>query len=309
MTSETDREAFLLARGQTARLLLRGEKIECRTNGRTVTANAIRISSRSAREANFLLGVPGKLERNFRGTLTVHTENEALVPIIRMDRETAVASAVAAESPPGAGLEALKAQAVVSRSYYAAKQQRHTSFDFCDTTHCQFLRAPPGIDSPAARATLATKGLVLAYRGKIFPAMFSASCGGRTHTLAELGMRQKNYPYYSAACDYCQTNAPQWESRLQNERALELLSSHRSESLRIAIGRKLGWNALPGNNYSAHREGNDVVVRGKGRGHGLGLCQEGAAALAREGMGYQAILRHYFPNTTLLSLDPNSTEY
>src|SRR5260221_13879275 len=95
-----------------------------------------------------------------------------------MDVETAVASIVVAESPPHAPMEALKAQAVAARSFLAAGKGRHSGFDFCDTTHCQFLRQPPAADSPAAQATSATRGLVLAYKGRGFAAMYSASCGG-----------------------------------------------------------------------------------------------------------------------------------
>ena len=75
-----------------------------------------------------------------------------LVPVVSMDLETAVASVVAAEQVAGTPLEALKAQAVATRSYFVATRGRHRGFDFCDTTHCQFLREPPASGHPAARA-------------------------------------------------------------------------------------------------------------------------------------------------------------
>src|SRR5437764_501831 len=77
--------------------------------------------------------------------------------------------------------EAMKAQAVAARSYYAAGAQHH-DFDFCDTTHCQFLRQPPAVNSPAAVPTRQTEGMVLSYEGEAVSAMHTASCGGRTHT-------------------------------------------------------------------------------------------------------------------------------
>jgi peptidoglycan hydrolase-like amidase len=121
-----------------------------------------------------------------------------------MDREVAVASVVAAEMPPTAPFEALKAQAVVARSYYAAGHDRHSGFAFCDTTHCQFLRAWPDAASPAFRATRDTRGLVLEYLGQPLAALYSASCGGRTRALDETSA----YPYYSVACDFCRRHAP-----------------------------------------------------------------------------------------------------
>lgn len=188
---------------------------------------------------DFVLSVPGKIERRYRGNLEVRAMEKELLATVTMDLEIAVASAVAAESPPGVPLEALKALAVAARSFYVAGRGRHTGFDFCDTTHCQFLRHPPDLDDPARLATAQTRGLVLHYDGRAFAALYSADCGGRTD--AVYGER---YPYFEVAC-----------SR-----------------------------------------------KGVRRGHGLGLCQEGSAAMARSGAGFQEILRHYYPNTRVAAI-------
>jgi peptidoglycan hydrolase-like amidase len=150
--------------------------------------------------AEFLLAVPGKIERRFRGGLEVRTNGKELIALVTMDLETAVASAVAAEIPPGAPLEALKAQAVVARSFYTAARGRHpgTGFDFCDTTHCQFLRHPPAAGDPAARAASETRGLLLRYRGDVLPALYSANCGGHTRALDPAP--ETGYPYFVVDC-------------------------------------------------------------------------------------------------------------
>ena len=72
-----------------------------------------------------------------------------------MDRETAVASILASEMDESAPIEALKAQAVATRSFLAAGR-RHMDFDFCDTTHCQFLKSPPPLASRVSSAVLAS---------------------------------------------------------------------------------------------------------------------------------------------------------
>ena len=92
----------------------------------------------------FVASVPGKISRRYRGRLEIRPESHELRVVVIMAIETAVASIVAAESPPHAPLEALKAQAVATRSFLLAGKGRHRGFDFCDTTHCQFLRSPPG---------------------------------------------------------------------------------------------------------------------------------------------------------------------
>ena len=292
---------WTLEGAQTLRLHLRGDAIECvARQGRRVAAS-VRVHSRNG-DADFRLAVPGRIERHYRGVLEVAPQKRELEAAVVMDREIAVASAVAAESPPGAPLEALKAQAVVTRSYYAATRGRHARFDFCDTTHCQFLRQPPGPGDPAWLAAQSTRGWVLAYAGATVPALYSARCGGRTRTLAELGLRRDVYPYYSVDCPYCQKRSPLWESHLDAAQGKPLLG-RKSESARLAVGRKLGWGAVPGSDYEARLEGGEVVVQGHGSGHGLGLCQAGAADMAGHGAGFRQILEHYFPNTTLANLE------
>ena len=180
-----------------ARVILEGrQSITIRLNQ---TAAPIRVSARDGADADLLLSVPGKIERRFHGILTIRPGDHHLVAVVAMDREAAVASAVAAEMPRGTPFEALKTQAIVTRSYYAAARMRHDGFDFCDTTHCQFLRERPDAGTAADRAAAATRDLVLAYDDKPFPAMFSAACGGRTRSLPN----ESGYPYYSVSCDFC----------------------------------------------------------------------------------------------------------
>ena len=191
--------------------------------------------------SRFRLRIPGKMDRLYEGALRVEKDGATLALVVEMDLETAVASVVAAESVPGAPPPALRAQAVVARSFYRALRGRHAHSDFCDTTHCQFLRHPPPASGAARHAALATRGLTLAYRGQAIEAFFSARCGGRTRTLAEAGWAPAAFPYFAVECPACRRDR------------------------------------LPP------------------QGHRIGLCQEGAAAMARAGAEFRDILAHYFP--------------
>jgi peptidoglycan hydrolase-like amidase len=201
--------------------------------------SAATVTGREGASTAFLLSIPGKIRREFHGRLEVRQQDGHLLAIVKMELEVAVASIVAAESPPSAPLEARKAQAVVARSFLVAARGRHQGFDFCDTTHCQFLREPPPPESPSGKATAETRDLVIIYQGRPIAALYSANCGGRTRTLAEAGWNQP-YPYFAVDCP----------------------------------------------------------VRGKVAGHRIGMCQEGSAAMARNGKTFREILGLYFPATT-----------
>jgi len=242
----------------------------------------------------FVASILGKIERRYSGKLEIRPDARELIIVVAMPMETAVASVVAAESPAHAPLEALKAQAVATRSFLVAGKGRHHDFDFCDTTHCQFLRAPPGPATAAFQAAAATRGLVLVYKDEVFAAMYSASCGGRTHTLAELGVAVHGYPYFAVTCNYCRRHPEKWVTQLKTEDAAALAPT---ESARLNLARKLGWKSVPGNSYSSHAENGSVVLEGVGVGHGIGLCERGGADMARHGALFQEILQHYYPNT------------
>jgi len=63
--------------------------------------------------------------------------------------------------------------------------------------------------------------------------------------------------------------------------------------LRTADGKNILWSTL----FDLSLKSNSVVLRGKGFGHGVGLCQWGAIALSRKGWNYEDILNHYYPGT------------
>jgi stage II sporulation protein D len=295
------KKSFILERssGQdSAKITIFGDELLLQVGNQLVRTSEIHAASRSAGVTDFTLSIPGKIRRQYHGVLDVKSVSGILVPVVRMDLETAVASVVQAESAPDTPFEALKAQAVATRSYFLAARGRHHDFDFCDTTHCQFLREPPAPDSNAFRAAVATRGLTLAYRDLAVAAMFTRSCAGRTRTPQEVGMSSQGYPYFPVICDYCLRHPSRWTRRVSLADAENLLK--RGEASRLDIDRRLGWNIVPSNNFTARNEDQSVVLEGAGQGHGIGMCQRGAKAMAQAGAGFHEILTHYYPNTVLI---------
>ena len=62
---------------------------------------------------------------------------------------------------------------------------------------------------------------------------------------------------------------------------------------------KRGGTILPSSFFRIHKNGNEWILKGKGFGHGVGLCQMGARARAQAGQSYIQILTHYYPGITL----------
>lgn len=239
------------------------------------------------------LMVEGAPARTFRGEFAVTRVNGALRVVLKADVEDLTAAIVSAESPPGASVAMLEAQAIVTRTWLLASGKRHREFSFCDTTHCQHFKEAT---ERGTRASRSTAGLVLSWQGKPFPPAYSASCGGRTMTAKEIGWRDDNrYPYFAVECEVCQRAEQQWTRTFTGDLARFLAGAPNRESTRLTIGRDKGWDRLPSNHYKLSGDGNSLTAIGRGQGHGLGLCQRGAAGFSSA----SAILAHYFPGTSV----------
>jgi peptidoglycan hydrolase-like amidase len=279
---------------------LAGGKIVLQAGARTVHASVFAGGGRNNDSAEFVLGIPGKIARRYRGTLEIRQSAGNLLAVVTMDRETAVASIVAAETTADMPIEALKAQAVATRSYLVASRGRHHDFDFCDTTHCQFLREPPAPGTSVAEAVEATRGMILAYESEPIAAMYTRSCAGRTRTPAELGLPTASYPYYTVECKYCRAHPVSWSRRFSTEDAATLRSSN--EAARLRVARQLGWNTIPSDDFMMKKDNGQILLEGTGQGHGIGLCQSGAKAMAGDGANFRQILSHYYPNSAVISI-------
>ena len=277
------------------RLLIRADGDNVLANNHF--ASRFTVAARDGSEVRFRLSVPGKIQRVYDGKLTFVAHRGVLNAIVNMDRETAVSSIVAAEMPHNAPLEALKAQAVVTRSFLSAGP-RHREFDFCDTTHCQFLRSPDDVTPRIRQAVVATRGFVLAWRSQTIAALYSNRCGGQTRSLTDLHLDPHGgYPYYSVQCPWCRRHPVHWQTRL---RATVSPPRPDNESARITYVRQWGWSALPGSAFTETRDSAGVLIDGHSIGHSIGMCQFGAIGLAEAGADFRSVLAHYYPNAEIV---------
>jgi stage II sporulation protein D len=263
--------------------------------------------------------------------LRITVRSSALVVVATLPVERYVELAVAAESGAADSPESRKALAVAARSFALAPTHGHTGFDVCDSTHCQWVHWRATHEAHAA--TLATAGESLWRNGKRAEAFFHQNCGGRTTSAAEVwpGNHAARASSPSHPDPYCQRvgssewsatlsraeltqalaaaglAAPGWKNlsvaqRGDSGRATVLLvgaTKIPAEDFRLAVGRALGWNRIRSNWFEVAAEGDGFLFHGRGSGHGVGLCQTGAAEMAREGRGYREILAQYFPGATI----------
>ena len=259
-------------------------RIRITVGGESLWADA--VETRPA--AGFDLSIPSKIRRRFPGHLTATAKEDRLQLIVGMSRAEAVAATVAAEAPATWPEQALLAQAVVSRSYLSAERRRHLGYDFCDTTHCQFLTEAT---ANSQRAAQQTRGEALTHRGRIIEALFTRDCGGRTLSSQGAGFSGDGYSFSAVDCPA--DDGVRWT------RALSAGPPPRSEAARLQFVRANGWGALPSNSYRIRQTAQGPVADGRGEGHSVGFCQRGAATLARQGLAFRDILARYFPNTVV----------
>jgi stage II sporulation protein D (peptidoglycan lytic transglycosylase) len=287
---------FFMTPGQVAGMRAVGADVDLFAQQQMTSSPRVLVSGRGGAPIEFSLNIEGKIDRKFKGRLEVTAIGSRLEPVIKVDLESAVAAVVAAEMPRNTPEEALKAMAVLARSYYVAGGRRHGNYDFCDTTHCQWRRETIAESHPATTAAQSTAGIIVLYKDRPFAPMYHASCGGRTKSASQIGLESEPYPYFPVECEPCRREATAWTRRLPQDLARPLLTDI-SESLRLDITRQLGWNSLPGNTFKATADGDTIVVEGKGEGHGVGVCQHGIVALARAGQEFRALLVTYLPQT------------
>ena len=224
---------------------------------------------------------------------------------------------LAGEGQPQAGDAAQQALAITARTFALANRNRHRSegFDLCDTTHCQVLRAATAITRRAAEST---SGRVLLHQGQPAFVFYSAWCGGKSELASQVWPGAIDYSYEPALHDDACEDEPGWESevragdieralraaglrgsRLRNLRVLSRNTSDRvarmrlvegftpaeisGHEFRMAVGRVAGWQSIKSTAFEIDRTSSGYRFKGRGFGHGVGLCVIGAGRRAAQG--------------------------
>lgn len=256
-----------------------------------------------------------------------------------MALEKYVLGVVLAEMPAEFEEEALKAQAVVARTYVLrrlSRQDRHLDVAVCmQSTCCQayvteeeFLRGgePQSALDKIKRAVEATEGQVLIYDGEIIEATYFSCSGGRTEDA--VAVWGEVIPYLLAVDSPGEESAEKYVEtvRFTAEEFTSALGRNLSGDPENWLGRQTltdggGVNTmviggitytgtqlrqllnLNSTAFSIWAENGGITVQTRGKGHRVGMSQYGANAMALSGSDYREILDHYYQGTRIDKLE------
>ncbi len=283
------------------------------------------LPSEKAKKIAFLNGEVFINDNIYQGSIKVSKDENGLHFINELPFEEYIEGVVAAETAPNWTLEALKVQAVISRTYAIYQKLLTAGKDYHITSSVLHqVYKGSNTNKIIRQAVQETSGEFLAYDGKPIEAFYHSTCQGKTeYPDAVWG---KSYPYLqSVPCRGEHSPYEHWQRRFsidELEQALGLkgikgldITSHTStgrveflkvtaEDLEIEIKaidlrKLLGYRELPSTDFTVTIEEANVIFEGGGYGHGVGLSQWGSLELANEGKNYKEILEHYYPGTVL----------
>jgi stage II sporulation protein D len=275
----------------------------------------------------------------FRGSVQFKKASSGLLyGVNRLDIEDYLYGVLHYEVSSWWPMEALKAQAIAARSYatYQASVSQRNEYDLKSGTSSQVYGGSANERYRTNKAVDATRGEVLTHKGKIFPAYFHATCGGLTAGAKELWKIDVPPLVGRKYCGFCRLSPHfNWTAKVplslieekmnKNGRPLgQILSielvtrtpSNRVGSLRVTgtlqetvVAAKdfrvwIGGDKMRSTSYSVEIDEDTAVFRGKGWGHGVGLCQWGALGQALLGRHHEEILRFYYPASDITELIP-----
>lgn len=267
------------------------------------------------------------LTRKFPGVIRASLQASVVKLVNTVDVDEYLPSVVQVEAD-GMKSAALEAQAIVSRTF-ALTAHRHGSqgYELCDLAHCQVYRGTEA-SAESVAAVKNTANQVLLIGGIVLkPAFFHSSCGGHTSSANDVFGEDAAGTAVSDVENgepRCKTKEFEWSFEATQEdfakafnvkpngTAIEPLKRDKAGrliELRVfgkrltgqaflsQAGRAFGWQAVRSAKFTARSTDNAVVVKGTGLGHGVGLCQLGARALAERGVDAKGILSRYFPES------------
>jgi stage II sporulation protein D len=311
-------------------IVFRGEPvIISRFNGRLAVktrdlkgfvCDSVRLSGKTG-DDSFSLRINGNAQfrQYYSGDLQCYPDLGTVVLINICDVEKYIAGVVFAEGGNGKNKEYFKTQAVIARTYLNKYFNKHLSdrYNVCDGTHCQVFKGLSS-DTLILRAAMESKGLVILNRDStLIISAFHSNCGGETASSEDVWLVSQSY-LKRVVDPYCLASRnSKWKKSMSTNEWINLikksgytgqiinpsafnfsqetrLTDYKTGSFTIPLMTIRNELNLRSTFFSVVREGDSIILKGRGYGHGVGLCQEGAMVMASKGFNYKDIIDFYY---------------
>ncbi len=287
-----------------------------RTNP-AIICDSLNIKAKTGNDI-FSLRADG-IRRYYTGNLNCFGFTGKLLLINIVDTESYIAGVVQAEGGIGKHEEYYKTQAVIARTYLYKHYDKHLidRYNLCDGIHCQSFKGMAD-DTIIIRAAEETRNqVILDSDSTLIIAAFHSNCGGETVPAEDAWLTSQ--PYLRKVTDpFCTTSRnAKWQKSIvldewlayirkmgydvdeNNTSALNFsqltrMKDYRINNFSLPLKQIRTDMDLRSTFFSVSVEGDSVILKGKGYGHGVGLCQEGAMVMAQKGFDYRQIIDFYY---------------
>lgn len=264
-----------------------------------------------------------KLDHGYIDRLNISLKDGKLQLIDEVSIERYVGRVVQGEVGHGAAEEYYKIQSIICRTYATRNLERHAldGFDLCDNEHCQVFSGLKKTSDEVVKATSATSGLVMVDpENNLILSAFHANCGGQTANSENVWKESRSY--LTAVNDtFClKSRSAVWDKSMPLEELLAQLGfatdtagldgwkfeqhdrkkffTLQKDSIETAQMRRL--LQLRSTFFDLTVKDGKAEFSGRGYGHGVGLCQQGAMKMAESGYTYSQILGYYYKGVSLI---------
>lgn len=281
-----------------------------------------------------LLKEPKEIELKYASNTVVRIKREKKNIIETIPLEEYIVGVLAGEMPISFEIEALKAQAVASRSYALNKiaNNKDKEYDVVDTIMNQVYLDNDYLKSvwentyvtkinKLKTAVNETFGEYLDYNGSIVNAMFFSTSNGYTEDSKNVfGFEAAYLKSVNSPWDEETSTAFNSSKEISLQEFYEKLNLPYQEKLTVEITKRSPTNrilnlkinnqdfasrelynklSLKSTDFIIIQNGSNIIIKTKGYGHGVGMSQYGALGMAKQGKTYEEILSHYYKDTKI----------
>ena len=268
--------------------------------------------------------------KRYSGLINIKNLKSEIFVVNTLGIEKYLTSVVGSEMPYKWPLEALKAQAIASRTY-ALKKTGNDLYDIDSTQRDQVYNGLESKTFKTNKAVKHTRSLVITHKNKLINALFHSSSAGMTENSEDVW--RNKYPYLISVKDFDQKNPKMYWKKIFSNKELQILfpeiggikdieilditKTGRVKNIKLIgnygsldfsgtnLRKKMGLKStlfrfkfIKVDNVKEKNKSNNLneslIISGMGAGHGVGMSQWGAKYLAMRGYKAKDILEYFY---------------